>query len=456
MPRDAKNRTVDTSPDTLPLGTARLLQETTSYRTIWLWLAGITIGLVIILFLPWQQNVQGTGVVSAVSPQDRWQVLPSRIDGRIERWLVPEGTRVSAGTPIVEISEIKDEYMDPQVVERTEEQMRAKERGNRDKEGKAGAYAQQIEALEQSLELKRQQTRNKVLQYQAALDQAVLDDSLARDQYQRREALYGSPLGLVSLNDLQASRLKAQSAAAKLVEKRNELANVQVDLQAIEAEYREKIAKARSERLATLAEIQEGVGEISKLRNKVASLNVRRGYYQIRAPQDGYVVKAMKQGVGELVKPGDPVVTIQPLSAEPAVELYVRPMDVPLISVGRKVRLVFDGWPALQFSGWPTVSVGTFGGEVAVIDQVASPSGKFRVLVRPDPDDEPWPIQLRQGSGVYGWAALNNVRVWFEIWRQLNGFPPSLDPSQVEGGDKGGAKGGDKSAMSGSAGAGAK
>lgn len=431
------------APDQLPLNTARLLQEQVSYRVVWMWLGGIALALVLVLFLPWQQNVQGYGKVTALSPQDRPQTLPSRIDGRIERWLVPEGTLVRAGTALVEISEIKDEYMDPKVLERTSEQLAAKEQGNRDKLAKTNAYAAQIDALERSLEFKRQQTRNKVLQYTAAVEQATLDDSLARDQYTRRQALFDSPLGLTSLNDLQSSRLKAQAASAKLVEKRNDLANAQVDLQGIDAEYREKIEKVRAERLTTLAEIQEGVSEISKLRNKETSLIVRRSYYKVRAPQDGYVVKAVKAGVGDQVKAGDPLVTIQPTAVNRAVELFVRPMDVPLLRAGRKVRLIFDGWPALQFSGWPSVSVGTFGGEVAVIDQVAGADGRFRVLVIPDRNDEPWPALLRIGSGVNGWAALNTVRVWFELWRQLNGFPPSINVTDTEGAPKaesGGAK----------------
>jgi hypothetical protein len=189
--------------------------------------------------------------------------------------------------------------------------------------------------------------------------------------------------------------------------------------------------------------MQDGVGEISKLRTKVAALGVRRGFYQIRAPQDGYVVKAMRQGVGELVKPGDPVVTIQPATTERAVAVSVRAVDVPLLQVGRTVRLEFDGWPALQFSGWPSVSVGTFGGVIAVIDQVASADGSFRVLVTPDARDEPWPAQLRLGSGVHGWAALRTVPVWFELWRQLNGFSPTIDPAGATGtdGEKGSSKG---------------
>jgi hypothetical protein len=97
-----------------------------------------------------------------------------------------------------------------------------------------------------------------------------------------------------------------------------------------------------------------------------------------------------------------------------------------LISKGRKVRIEFDGFPALQFSGWPSVSVGSFGGTVEVIDFVNTKPGEFRILVIPDPTDDKWPKQIRNGSGIQGWVMLDDVPVWYEIWRQLNGFPPSL------------------------------
>ncbi len=418
----------------LPLNASRLLYESQSYSAIPRWVLGIFVALIIAAFLPWQQNVQGTGVVSALSPSDRPQSLPSRIDGRIERWFVAEGQFVAQGTPIVQISEIAPEYLDPDIVERTEEQLESKRASNEDKLRKANALGDQITALTQVLELRLEQTRNRVEQLQAAVRQFTLEDSIASDQLARRDSLFRSPLGLVSLNDLQTSRMRAQAASAALVQRRNELLNAQIDLQSVEAEYREKIEKARSDRSGTLAEVADGEAEVSKLRNRVASLEIRRSYYRIEAPQDGYVVKALRQGVGELVKAGEPIVTVQPATPRQAVEMYVRAMDVPLLKPGRKVRLQFDGWPALQFSGWPSVAVGTFGGEVAVIDQVAGLDGRFRVLVAPDPNDEPWPAQLRAGSGVYGWAMLDTVRVWFEIWRQLNGFPPSIDASQAVGG----------------------
>ena len=114
-----------------------------------------------------------------------------------------------------------------------------------------------------------------------------------------------------------------------------------------------------------------------------------------------------------------------------AAELYVSAMDVPLILDTSNVRLQFEGWPSVQFSGWPSVAVGTFAGKVFSIDRVSSSGGKYRILVsqaNPVPTkDEPWPPQLRQGSGVFGRIILESVPLWYEIWRQLNGFPPSLE-----------------------------
>jgi hypothetical protein len=178
---------------------------------------------------------------------------------------------------------------------------------------------------------------------------------------------------------------------------------------------------------------------VSKLRNAYDNLAARSALYEVVAPQDGYVVQALRAGVGEQVKEGEGLLTIMPASPEQAVAIYVKAMDVPLLRTGRRVRLQFDGWPALQFSGWPSVSVGTFGGQVAVIDRVSRPDGTYRVLVTEDPNDEPWPAQLRQGSGVLGWAMLDEVRLGFELWRRLNGFPPVVPPPPPTGPD-GGAK----------------
>ena len=421
----------------LPLETTTLLGAADSGRVVSRWLIGILLVLVAIMFLPWQQNVQGNGNVTALSPADRPQQLQSRIDGRIESWFVSEGQFVKKGDSIVRISEIKEEYLNPSVLPLTQQQQTAKESAIGEKLNKAAALAQQIVQLEQQREFKLQQTANKVLQYQAEVRQATLEDSVARDQLRRRERLFRDSLGLVSVNDLQTFQIRVQSAAAKLVEKQQMLAITQTDLQSIPAEYGEKIAKSRSDRAATLAEVSEGRSDVAKLKDKVGSLTLRNSFYVIEAPQDGYVVRATRAGQGEIVKAGEPIVSIQPARPRKAVELYVKPMDVALLKPGRHVRVFFDGWPALQISGWPQVAVGTFGAQVAVIDQFPSSDGRFRVLLVPDTThDEDWPAQLRLGTGAEGWAMLDNVTVGWELWRQLNGFPLSIKPGDALSGDE--------------------
>jgi multidrug resistance efflux pump len=232
---------------------------------------------------------------------------------------------------------------------------------------------------------------------------------------------------------VQETQNKLNSVQNKLAISKQELLNSQIELNAINAEYAEKIAKASSDKSSALAAISDGQSEISKIVNKQASVDIRRNMYVVRAPQEGYVVKALKAGIGETLKETESICTLQPINPHLAVELYVNAMDVPLIQQGRIARLEFEGWPAIQFSGWPSVSVGTFAGKVKVIDMIDSKNGKYRLLVTPDNGN--WPKQLRVGSGVYGWIMLDDVPVWYEIWRQLNAFPPSLK-EVPEGGEK--------------------
>ncbi|WP_373516023.1 HlyD family secretion protein [Persicitalea sp.] len=407
------------------------------------WMQGIMVILFVIMFLPWQQNISGTGVVTALSPGDRPQTVQNIVGGRIEAWYVKEGDFVEADDTLAVLSEAKDEYIDPQIMTRLQEQVQAKRDGIAGYRAKIDALANQLAALREALNFSLDKGRNKVRQSQLKVVSDSTDLVALRTNYQitkDRLARYeeGYKSGLFSLTDLESRRLKVQEESAKVVSQENklniarqELINARIELNSLQAEYQEKIAKANSDRSSALSSLAEGESELSKLQNKFASVEIRQGNYIVRAPQSGYVVRAMKAGIGENIKEGETIATLQPENPNIAVELYVSPMDVPLISIGREVRLEFDGWPALQFAGWPGVSVGTFGGKVAVIDRVGSANGKFRLLVEPKPS-EPWPAAIRQGSGVYGWVMLSDVPVWYEIWRQLNGFPPNLEKGEID------------------------
>ncbi len=406
----------------------------------------------VVMFLPWQQNIHGEGKLTALTPQDRPQTIQNAIAGRIERWVVRDGDFVKKGDTLLVISDIKDEYFDPNLSQRLDEQVDAKRGSQQATVAKIQALDGQISALRTGVSVKLNAARNKVKQseFKVMADEADLEAArknyqIALDRLDRFEKGYQG--GLFSLTDLEARRLKVQEDKAKLVSQENklnvsrqELLNARLDLDTIEADFQEKLAKAQSDRSSAVSYRAEADGEIAKLRNKISSVDVRRGLYVVRAPQDGYVVQPIKAGIGETIKEGEPIATLQPANPQLAVELYVRAMDVPLIQTGRTVRIQFDGWPAIQFSGWPTVSVGTFGGQVAVIDATSSTSGTYRLLVRPlvQKGDQPWPTQLRVGSGVYGWVMLDDVPVWYELWRQLNGFPPSLqeEPKEEKGAKK--------------------
>lgn len=365
--------------------------------------------ILIILFLPWQQNVRGTGNVTALNPMNRPQTIQAVIAGQIKKWHVREGQFVNKGDTIVTLTEVKEKYFDPQLLMRLQEQITAKENSLISKGAKAKALERQIVALRDAMRIKIEQSR-------AKLDAEKVKFQNAENQYQRNKKLFEA--GNIALTKFQDIEYKYQGSMAEYL-------NAKIELDRVEAEYMDKIAKSESDLSNTRAEMYETEAEISKMRNEFSNTKIRNNQYQILAPQDGYVVRASKAGLAETIKEGEAVCTIMPYAQDMAVELYIKAMDVPLISKGKNVRIEFDGWPALQFSGWPSVSVGTFGGKVEVIDYVNSKPGEFRLLVTPDPN-EPWPKQLRMGSGIKAWVMLEDVPVWYEIWRQLNGFPPSL------------------------------
>ena len=130
----------------------------------------------------------------------------------------------------------------------------------------------------------------------------------------------------------------------------------------------------------------------------------------------------MKSGIGETIKEGDRLLTIMPSGADYAVEVFINPMDMPLVAKGQNMQFIFDGWPSMVFSGWPNLSYGTFSGTIMAIDQFANKDGKYRLLVAPNPKSKSWPKALRVGSGAKGILLLKEVPIWYEMWRQLNSF----------------------------------
>lgn len=400
-------------------------------------LAGFAIVCVIILFLPWTQNISGRGNVTSLTPEQRPQTIQSPIPGSIQKWYVREGQSVKKGDTIMQIAEIKSEYFDPNLVERTQQQRNAKEISAKSYQEKAIQEDFRIAALQQERVLKLEQAQNKLAQAKQKVKADSIDlvaartnSRIAQIKYTRADSLLQD--GFVARKDLEDAAIKLQetqaketSQEAKLLVSRAEVTNSKIEINRVNQEFADKISKARSEKLSAQSSQASTEADVQKLENEVANYQLRRDMLYITAPYDGFINTAFRGGIGQTFKEGEELVGIIPENIDLAVETYVDPLDLPLMHKGEKVRIEFDGWPAIVFSGWPNVSYGTYGAEVVAVERFISSNGKFRVLLKPDPDDHPWPSQIRAGSGARTIALLEDVPIWFELWRQLNGFPPN-------------------------------
>ncbi len=401
------------------------------------WLISLLIITLLLIFLPWTQNIRSKGNITSIYQEQKPQKIYSPIAGKISKWWVREGDTVRAGDTLAKITEIKGEYLDPNLISRTQQQLTAKMGSLKFYEQKVQATNDQIQNLKRSLTLKQNQVDNKIKQLQqkitgerAELEAAQNDYNLSKDQFERNQKMYRE--GLISQTQYQQRNVAMQNSLAKKTTAENkvnqtlqDIANAQIELRGVDQEYSEKINKADGERFQSLSEVESNKGDIANLETLVTNYTIRNGMYFIIAPQSGQIIKATKSGLGEIIKEGEDLLTIVPDNNDVAVEIFVRPVDLPLIHAGEEVRLIFDGYPVILFAGgWPNQSFGTFPGKIRAVENTINDEGLFRVIVEEDLKGKRWPKQLRIGSGAQGIALLNDVPVWYELWRNINGFPP--------------------------------
>ena len=399
---------------------------------------GLFIIIIVISFLPWTQNIRSNGKVIALRPEQRPQTINTIISGKIEKWFVKDGDIVKKGDTILFISEIKDDYFDPNLITRTEKQLKNKELSVASYSDKVKSLDSRVDALIETGRLKMQQARIKLNQAQLKLktdsieyNTAIINYKIAETQYKRFEKLYDAKLK--SQFDLETRKLALQRAQAnqvaaqqKMMQSRNDIIDAKVECNSVDSRYRDEISKAESDKFSALSSMYETEIEVTKLQSQVVNYSIRNGMYFILAPQDGVVTQILSSGLGETIKQGEAIATIMPANYDLAIEMKVRPMDLPLIKKGQKVRIQFDGWPAIVFSGWPNTSFGTFGGEVYAIDNFTGEDGYFRILVSPSKNQKKWPKALRVGGGSISMILLNDVPIGYELWRLVIGFPPDF------------------------------
>jgi multidrug resistance efflux pump len=384
--------------------------------------AAVAVGCV---FVPWQQTVRGTGRVIAFNPLDRRVNIEAPVEGRVRRVHVVENQPVRQGDLIAEIQD-----NDPNLIANLRLQHDA-------------AIARRAAARQRIDDLDAQAKYQEIAKAQAidAAQQRVNAEQVVFDTNAINERRFAS---LVETGD--RSRRDYELAKLALDSSRANLAAAKAILERTGPEYDAMIS-------ATSASRRSAEGEVATAERDLAAIDIQISKSEqqvVSAPRDG-IVLSVAATEGAYLKPGSPICVVIPDTEARFVEAWVDGMDMPLITArearpdgtvvpGSRARLQFEGWPAIQFMGWPSVAVGTFGGEVITVDATDDGTGKFRVVIAPDADDEPWPGPrfLRQGVRAKSWVLLRMVPVWQEVWRQLNGFPPVV--ADKEPGSKGDGK----------------
>jgi len=422
-------------------------------------------GTIIVLVAPWQQSVKGTGDVIAYDPLERQQTIETPIKGRIVRWNaeIRENAHVRKGEFIAEIADIDTGYLvrlegqlsaTQRQVEAAQALLEANERNAEAAktivssiESQVTAYGLVKEQIIAAADANVASAQNKVEaeQQQLAEQEAALAQVTA--DFDRQKTLFEEKIA--SQLKFQEAQRKLKEAAAKVEKSKayvraaeNDLSSkrsyrqaqeqkAQVDIDYATAMLRKAIAdvaKAESDVAKAQSDLTKSQKDVFESETKVA----RQRSQSLHAPFDGFVTRITPNQSSKLLKEGDPICIIVPDTADRAVQIWLDGNDAPLVEPGRHVRVQFEGWPAIQFAGWPSVAVGTFGGRVISVDATDDGKGKFRVLVLPNETNQTWPRErfLRQGVRANGWILLDQVPLWYEIWRNMNGFPPVVSTEE--------------------------
>ncbi|MCG8649541.1 MAG: HlyD family efflux transporter periplasmic adaptor subunit [Pirellulales bacterium] len=428
----------------------------------------LVLGTFLVALAPWQQSVKGTGNVIAYAPLERQQTIETPIKGRVVRLGegVYENAHIREGELIAEVADIDTEFLfrlegqlaaSRRQVEAVEALLQANERTLDAAKTVVTTIELQVNAYElvkeqviaaadaavASAENKVEAERQQLAEHQAGLAQVQAD-------FVRQHTLHKEKI--VSLLKLQETQRKLDEAKAKVAKSEAQIRGAQNDLSGKRSDRIGKEQKAQADIESVTASLKKATADVAKAESDVAKAQsdltkaqkdvldaetkvARQRSQEILAPFDGFITRIMANQSSQVLRESDPICVIVPDTADRAVQVWLDGNDAPLVEPGRHVRLQFEGWPAVQFAGWPSVAVGTFGGKVISVDATDDGAGKFRVLVLPDTTDHRWPNErfLRQGVRANGWVLLDQVPLWYEIWRNMNGFPPVVsteEPSQ--------------------------
>ncbi|SFV70016.1 RND efflux membrane fusion protein [hydrothermal vent metagenome] len=362
---------------------------------------------ILLLFLPWQQTVYGTGTLTALNPMQRDYQISATINGFIEKFYVKENQKVKKGDRLFKMVDLDSQYQSSLYS--------IKEKSVRKYDNeilKLQNLKENLQSIKKISTITLEIYDKKIIQIQNTL-QALQEQKIAiKRDLELKYSLY----------------LQTKANYKKIdADKKNNINELAITLQKKENFQNEnsvKINAFKNDILLTKNSI-ETIGQ----NIKINSINISRyEKREIVAKTDGYIVRIYQNDKNRLTKKGEKILYFSPIVTKKSIRLKISDFHMPLMKVGLRTRIIFYGWPALQISGWPKIRHGTYPGIVAAIERSTYETGSYYAIITEDTNRSKWPSNehLKIGTQASVWVRLATVSIWYEIWRLMFALPPNM------------------------------
>lgn len=290
----------------------------------------------------------------AIEPEGKVQTIQPRFQSIIEKIKVSVGDRVKKGDLLVKLNDEESQAqleenlsnlkaLDAQIIRLKAEVIFA------DKINWPNTIVEEFKLSQQKLFILKRQTllqQIQVLNEEAKLiknkinmaDQQIKGFVKLKKLKQEEKEIY---LPLVESGS--EPRVRLVSINQELQQLENEILNFQSKIKEAEIEFskneQQKKEMLISFKTASLDDLAKKENEVQIIRTKTNVLQERVSANQLLSPVNGFVTKVMPSGPGAVIKSGDPVIEIVPVSSKVMIKANLSPQNINNIKLGQPAKI---------------------------------------------------------------------------------------------------------------------
>ena len=327
--------------------------------------------LTVAIFLGWASVAKVDEIVRSqgkIVPSGENKILQNLEGGIVEEILAKEGDAVKKGDILLKIKNLKSKselagYLskynelaarvsrlraeakheplrfDP-VMQKEHPELVAREKSLY--EANVGRIEAQIETLKKQIRQKNEQLQEaksklKNLRHSYAL----IEEEVKMSRPMVEEGVKSKVDFLKLQREANAIRTEIDSVKSSLPRIRSAISEIESRIKATRLEFRSKSEK----------EMNEALGEMERLTEKIKAFRDSVNRTLVRSPVDGLVKKLYVNTIGGVVKPGMDLVEIVPLDKNLIAEVKVSPKDIAFIYPGQKALVKFTAYDFAIYGG---------------------------------------------------------------------------------------------------------